>query len=94
MQPHTSVPVWSMNAPAFVEGIDYSDHQSYRAFGMPAVMVTDTAFFRNLAYHTPEDTPDRLDYPRMAANRRRRRPHRQSATLRAEKHLLLRRADS
>jgi Zn-dependent M28 family amino/carboxypeptidase len=66
MQPHTSVPVWSMNAPRFVEGIDYSDHQSYRALDMPAIMVTDTAFFRNLAYHTAEDTPGRLDYARMA----------------------------
>ena len=29
-------------------------------------MVTDTAFFRNEAYHTEDDTPDRLDYKRMA----------------------------
>jgi hypothetical protein len=28
--------------------------------------VTDTAFFRNPRYHTPEDTPDTLDYERMA----------------------------
>ena len=31
-----------------------------------AVMVTDTAFFRNADYHTARDTPDRLDYARMA----------------------------
>ena len=29
-------------------------------------MVTDTSFFRNTAYHTDEDTYDRLDYVRMA----------------------------
>jgi hypothetical protein len=29
-------------------------------------MVTDTSFYRNEAYHTPEDTADRLDYVRMA----------------------------
>jgi hypothetical protein len=29
-------------------------------------MATDTAFCRNKAYHSPQDTPDRLDYSRMA----------------------------
>jgi Peptidase family M28 len=31
-----------------------------------AAMVTDTAFFRNPNYHEPTDTPDTLDYRRMA----------------------------
>ena len=29
-------------------------------------MITDTADHRNLAYHTGDDIPDRLDYHRMA----------------------------
>jgi hypothetical protein len=29
-------------------------------------MVTDTAPFRDVAYHRPSDTPERLDYERMA----------------------------
>ena len=29
-------------------------------------MVTDTAFYRNPRYHTVKDTPDTLDYARMA----------------------------
>ena len=29
-------------------------------------MVTDTAFYRNPRYHTSDDTPDTLDYERMA----------------------------
>jgi len=29
------------------------------------IMITDTAFYRNQAYHTPEDTADRLDYEKM-----------------------------
>ena len=29
-------------------------------------MITDTAFYRNLDYHRDGDTPDRLDYRRMA----------------------------
>jgi Zn-dependent M28 family amino/carboxypeptidase len=62
----SSLPVYSINAPALVPGIDFSDHRNFWAAGFPAVMVTDTAFYRNKAYHTAEDTPDRLDYERMA----------------------------
>jgi hypothetical protein len=29
-------------------------------------MITDTAFYRNPHYHAPSDTPDTLDYARMA----------------------------
>ncbi len=47
-------------------GVDFSDHLPYWNVGYPAVMITDTAFYRNLAYHTEGDTPDRLDYDKMA----------------------------
>lgn len=60
------LPVRSINAPRTLPGIDFSDHRSYWTFGFPAVMVTDTAFFRNPRYHTAGDTPERLDYARMA----------------------------
>ncbi len=39
-----------------------SDHSSFWDAGLPAVMITDTAFFRNPNYHTPQDTFDTLDY--------------------------------
>lgn len=61
----TDLPVYSMNAPSALVGVDWSDHRSYWAHGYDAVMVTDTAFFRNTAYHTAGDTADRLDYARM-----------------------------
>lgn len=60
------LPIKSINAPSSIPGIDFSDHRSYWAVGLPAVMLTDTAFFRNPRYHTSTDTPDRLDYRRMA----------------------------
>src|SRR6266571_4501270 len=66
MQDATDLDVYSMNAPAWIPGIDFSDHRSYWAQGYSAVMVTDTAFYRNDRYHTPRDTPDTLDYRRMA----------------------------
>lgn len=52
-------------APAFVAGIDFSDHRNYWQHGFSAVMVTDTAFYRNEAYHLAGDTMDRLDFDRM-----------------------------
>lgn len=62
----SDLPVESINAPSSVQGVDFSDHRSYWHFNMPAVMVTDTAFLRNPNYHEPGDTPETLDYERMA----------------------------
>jgi Zn-dependent M28 family amino/carboxypeptidase len=53
-------------APAFIPGVTWSDHWSFRSQGFPAVMVTDTAFNRYPHYHLPTDTPEKLDYQRMA----------------------------
>jgi hypothetical protein len=44
-----------------------SDHIPFWKRGLPAVQVTDTANFRNPHYHTPTDTPDTVDYDRLAA---------------------------
>lgn len=66
MRKATPLPVEHLNAPRTVEGVDFSDHASYWDANYPAVMVTDTAFFRNPRYHTPADTWDTLDYGRMA----------------------------
>jgi Zn-dependent M28 family amino/carboxypeptidase len=60
------LPVHSIAAPRFLPGVDLSDHASYWNQGYPAVMITDTAFFRNPHYHRRTDTPETLDYDRMA----------------------------
>jgi Zn-dependent M28 family amino/carboxypeptidase len=60
------LPVVTLNAPAIVIGIDFSDHWSFGKFGYKAFMVTDTAFYRNPHYHGPTDLPDTLDYTRMS----------------------------
>jgi Zn-dependent M28 family amino/carboxypeptidase len=49
----------------WIPGIGLSDHSSYWHFGYPALMVTDTAFFRNPHYHTARDRPETLDYARL-----------------------------
>jgi Zn-dependent M28 family amino/carboxypeptidase len=43
-----------------------SDHASFWDAGLPALMITDTAFFRNPNYHLPSDTIDTLDFTFMA----------------------------
>jgi hypothetical protein len=42
-----------------------SDHAPFLALGIPAVMVTDTANFRNPHYHQPTDTAETLDAERF-----------------------------
>ena len=62
----SGISTYSLNAPSFFGGVNLSDHRNYWQNGYDAVMVTDTAFFRNKAYHTVNDTADKLDYKRMA----------------------------
>lgn len=66
MRSASALPVHSINAPESVPGVGLSDHRNYWKAGYPAVMITDTAFFRNDNYHSARDTPDTLDYRRMA----------------------------
>ncbi|MDH3328343.1 MAG: M28 family peptidase [Desulfobulbaceae bacterium] len=62
----TDLPVETLNAPSVIVGIDFSDHWSFNKCGYPAVMVTDTAFYRTPYYHLPSDLPETLDYVRAA----------------------------
>ncbi len=62
----TRLPSYSINTPEVVPGINSSDHVSFWRSGFDAVMITDTAMFRNPNYHTPSDLPETLDYARMA----------------------------
>jgi len=50
----------------FIPGVSWSDHRSFWVQGYPAMMVTDTAFYRYRHYHTATDTPDKLAYPEFA----------------------------
>ena len=65
MKGATPLPVYSFRGPESLPGVDFSDHRNYWPHGIPAAMITNTAFNRNKAYHTSEDTADRLDYDRM-----------------------------
>ncbi|MFN7688694.1 MAG: hypothetical protein ACK5OP_13275 [Sphingobacteriales bacterium] len=62
---NNSLPAKAFAAPSFFGGIDLSDHRNYWQFGYSAVMLTNTAFYRNHQYHLTGDTVDRLDIRRM-----------------------------
>ncbi|MEO0446286.1 MAG: M28 family peptidase [Verrucomicrobiota bacterium] len=60
------IPVEKGAFPEMIQGIGWSDHWSFWQVGVPAVMLTDTAPFRNPHYHQSTDTIHELDFPRMA----------------------------
>jgi len=66
IQKNTNVDCQSLIAPPSLKGMDFSDHLNYWALGMKAVMITDTAFYRNKNYHQQTDKPTTLDYNKMA----------------------------
>jgi hypothetical protein len=51
--------------PGWIPGVGWSDQWAFWEQGYPALMVTDTAPFRNPHYHEPTDRPDTLDFERM-----------------------------
>ena len=61
-----SIRTKKFRAPRILPGIDFSDHLNYWNFGLSALMITDTSFFRNKNYHQTTDTMETLDVTRMA----------------------------
>ncbi|HNP23467.1 MAG TPA: M28 family peptidase [Panacibacter sp.] len=50
------LPTKSFTGPAWVPGVDFSDHLNYWKFGYSALMLTNTSFYRNHNYHLAGDT--------------------------------------
>jgi hypothetical protein len=65
-QAGSNIGVQSLTAPAAVPGVDFSDHLNYWKYKFPAVMITNTAFFRNPHYHLPSDKIETLNFDKMA----------------------------
>jgi Zn-dependent M28 family amino/carboxypeptidase len=62
----TPFPTEGLALGAEMPGIGWSDHWAFWQIKVPAIMLTDTALFRYKHYHRATDTPERLDYPRLA----------------------------
>ena len=52
--------------PNDLPAVDFSDHSNYYEYGIPSLLVTDTAFCRNPTYHTAADKCDLLDFGRLS----------------------------
>ena len=63
---HSDFPLETTATFGWIPGVAWSDHLSFWRAGYPAFMCTDTAFFRNPNYHSAQDTPETLDYRRLA----------------------------
>ena len=64
-----ALPVQSLTVPLngwILPAVRLSDHAPFWNERFPAVMITDSAFFRNPHYHLPSDTMDKLDFEKMA----------------------------
>ena len=60
--------IFDVVGPASVPGLDMSDHISFIQNGFPAVLITDTAFYRNKHYHAPTDTVDTINFTFLSDN--------------------------
>jgi len=68
-QKNLELPVIKIRIPLngrILPAVRLSDHASFWDQGFKAVMITDTAFFRNPYYHRSSDTMEKLDYRFMA----------------------------
>lgn len=63
---NSSVPSEGASLPSSVPGVGWSDHWSFWQEGYPGIMITDTAPFRYPHYHEPTDTPDKIDFVKLA----------------------------
>lgn len=62
--PAIQLPILPLEVPRWMpmfRNLRRSDHAPFWLAGIPAVMISDTANFRNPHYHRPTDTPDTVD---------------------------------
>jgi Zn-dependent M28 family amino/carboxypeptidase len=64
----TSHKIFDFVGPASIPGMDLSDHNSFIKAGYPALMLTDTGFYRNKNYHTARDTIDTINFSFLSRN--------------------------
>lgn len=65
---HASRKIFELIGPASVPGISLSDHYSFWKHGFPGIMLTDTAFYRNKNYHTPDDCYETINFKFLSQN--------------------------
>ncbi|HWB10757.1 MAG TPA: M28 family peptidase [Pirellulales bacterium] len=66
LRKHVDFPSEGGAVPDALPGVGWSDHWSFWQEGYQAVMITDTALYRNPHYHKTTDTPEKLNYDHLA----------------------------
>lgn len=66
MRRQGGIRVAALVAPLPIGGVERSDHFAFWNQGYKALMITDTAQYRNVHYHRETDTIDRLDFDAMS----------------------------
>jgi len=66
MQKENLLPTKSFKGTVLLPGVDFSDHRNYWKYGYSALMITNTAFYRNKNYHEKTDKIETLDFKRLA----------------------------
>ncbi len=59
---HARHKIYEYIGPASIPGMDLSDHTSFIKSGFPAIMLSDTGFYRNKNYHTSDDTFETINF--------------------------------
>ena len=62
----SALPLEPVFLPSVPSALFLGDHLNFWFAGERALMLSDTAYFRNPFYHQAGDTPDKLDYEKMA----------------------------
>jgi hypothetical protein len=62
----TPIPSEGAALPAWIPGVGWSDHWAFWQLDYSAIMVTDTAVYRDPHYHEPNDVSANLDFTRLA----------------------------
>ena len=63
---HTRSKIYAYIGPASVPGMDMSDHMSFIRSGYPAIMISDTGFYRNKNYHSSDDRYETINFKFLA----------------------------
>jgi Zn-dependent M28 family amino/carboxypeptidase len=66
MRARSDIAVACLVAPLPIGGIERSDHSAFWHYGFKAVMITDTAQYRNANYHRETDTIATLNFDAMS----------------------------
>lgn len=65
---HAKHKIHDLIGPASIPGVTFSDHYCFTKIGYPGIMLTDTAFYRNQNYHTPDDTFETINFKFLTEN--------------------------